>query len=388
MSFLFLALAAEALPQPDNYGPRPARGALSLAYDAEHGGQPENEAIERWLARHPTAPQAERAMLWHRLCLDYGVLVGGERRVRACRQSVDISGDSEDENDLSQAEAFRHEPPIRATGDVTAPLSRSEEGVLSIQVAANGQTSSWLVDTGAEITTVPESTAAKLGVRFEQGQARVGTITAIQVDGRLGMIDKLTLGSASVEHVPVLVLPDAMLKLRHDRVIPGILGLPILAAFHRATWLDHGSTLKLGGAAAAIGSGRTTTAVRIYWHEDGLGVPLSTPLGMRGVQLDTGSNATSLTISGLALVSPAQRAAARDETRIHAGAGGAVSAVERTLPRLDYSLAGAPLRAGDVTINRGEHGAGSIGNDAIVQLDLLAIDFDTMTMRTQAGEIE
>lgn len=384
LALLFTAATVQAMAQPDPYGSVPTTVADQLAYAAERGGEPEALAIERWLSRHSDAPPRERAMLAHRLCLNYGVLVGGERRVAACTLSVALSGDAEDKSDLAIAEAFRREPPIEASGGTTIPLTRSSLGLLTVAVVANTTTSAWLVDTGAEITTIPESTATLMGVRMVKGTADVGTSTNIRVRGRLGVIDKLAIGTATVEHVPVLVLPDAMLRLHDNQVIPGILGLPVLAAFRRVSWLDGGSRLSLGKGVSEVRAKAAASAWRVYWHEDGLGVPLTTTLGTRGAHLDTGATSSQLSPLGLMLLTPAQAAKATVRRTRMGGAGGMVEGTARILPALDYTLAGTPIHAEKLTINDSPNGAGTVGSDALAQLDAFTIDFDTMTVTTIA----
>jgi predicted aspartyl protease len=377
MMFL-VALAAQAvLAQPEPYVARPASQALALAYDAQHGGVAEDRAIETWLRRHPDAPRAERAMLAHRLCLAYGVTVGGERRAAACRLSTSFTADTEEKNDFAMAKALRREPPIAARGAATVPLVRGDTGVLSVVVSTHGQTSSWIVDSGAEITTIPESTARTLGVRMLQAQVNVGTSTAVRVDGGIGVIDTLVIGSARVTNVPVLVLPDAMLRIKDNKLIPGILGLPVLAAFHRVAWLHRGAMLCLGSRACAATSG-PVRPVSIYWHENGIGVPIVLPRGTGGAHLDTGANLTELSPAGVTLLGPDRIATITSQTMQVGGAGGIDQASVRLMPALDYQMAGTRLRAHNVMVSARLDGAGRIGSDAIDQLDLLALDFDRM----------
>jgi hypothetical protein len=373
-----LLFAQAALPQPDPYAPRPAAGSAErLAYDAELGGAAEDAAIEAWLKAHPDAPAPSRAMLLHRLCNDYGVTQGGEKRVTACAEANKLVPDGEDASDEKIAEAFRAVPPISARGRATVPTIANPLGSKSADVTVNGVTLPWIMDTGAEISVVTESTAAKLGVRILPGSSDVGTSTSNRVTGKLGVIDKATIGGATVENLPVLILPDAMLQLGKDYTIPGIFGLPAFAALGRVAWLDGGTRLALG-TDAPMPKGRT---VRVYWHEDGLGIPIATPLGTAGAQFDSGADSTALRRPGLALLTKDQVAAAAERDATIGGAGGYVKTKVRVLPRLDYSIDAAPLTALKLTIEDNDSSAGRVGSDMIAQLKLLTIDFATMTLQ-------
>jgi hypothetical protein len=77
-------------------------------------------------------------MLAHRLCLDDGILICGERRAAACRLSVQLSGNLEDKRDLSVAEAFREETPISASGHALVRLTRDVAGLLGVELNARG----------------------------------------------------------------------------------------------------------------------------------------------------------------------------------------------------------------------------------------------------------
>jgi hypothetical protein len=375
---LALLLAQTALPQPDVYAAPPEPGtAERLAYDAQLGGPAENAAIEAWLVAHPDAPLPARAMLLHRLCNDYGVTLGGEKRVTACTAANELAPDGEDASDQKIAEAFRAAPPIRAHGRATVPTIANPLGSKSANVTVNGITLPWFMDTGAEISVVTENTAAKLGVRVLPGSSDVGTSTSNRVTGKLGLIDKATIGGATVENLPVLILPDTMLKLGKDYTIPAIFGLPAFAALGRIAWLNGGTKLALGSAAPKP-KGRT---VRVYWHEDGLGIPIATTVGTMGAQFDSGADSTDLRKPGLALLTKDQIAGAAERDATIGGAGGFVTTKVRVLPRLDYSVGGVPLTALKLNIDDSENGAGRVGSDMIVQLKLLTIDFATMTLQ-------
>lgn len=373
-----LLLAQAALPQPDPYAPPPPAGTPErLAYDAQFGGAAEDAAIEAWLKAHPDAPAPARAMLLHRLCNDYGVTMGGEKRVIACAASNKLAPDGEDASDEKIAEAFRAAPPIRAFGGATVPTIANPLGSKSADITVNGITLPWFIDTGAEISVVTESTAAKLGVRVLPGSSDVGTSTSNRVTGKMGMIDKAVIGGATVENLPVLILPDAMLQLGKDYTIPAIFGLPAFAALGRVAWLDGGAKLALGKD-APIPKGKT---VRVYWHEDGLGIPIATPLGTAGAQFDSGADSTDLRKPGLKLLTRDQIASAEERNATVGGAGGFVTTKVRVLPRLDYTIDGVPLTARKLNIDDNETGAGRVGSDMIVQLKLLTIDFRTMTLQ-------
>ena len=65
------------------------------------------------------------------------------------------------------------------------------------------------------------------------------------------------------------------------------------------------------------------------------------------------------------------------------GAGGVVNARHKVVPKLTIRLAGAPVTLTDVSIvDQDKEGAARIGDDAIRQLEILALDFDRMRVMT------
>jgi hypothetical protein len=200
------------------------------------------------------------------------------------------------------------------------------------------------------------------------------------VKGKLGVIATATIGNVTIRNVQVLVLPDSMLRLAKDYVIPGILGLPAIAATGRIAWLDGGTRLALGSDAPEP-SGATD---RVYWHEAGLGIPLRTAVGIAGAQFDSGADGTALRQPGLALLTNQQIASAAERDGMIGGAGGYIHVKQRILPELDYTLAGVPLKSSKVPIEENADSAGRVGSDILPRLKMLTIDFATMTLTAES----
>jgi hypothetical protein len=198
----------------------------------------------------------------------------------------------------------------------------------------------------------------------------------------MGVVDVLHVGGATVENLPVLVLPDAQLTIAGLPTIPAILGLPAMVAFGRVAWLGGASELALGSAAPEP----PPDSPRLYWHEEGVGVPIATARGTRGAHLDSGANASYLRAPGHALLNRLQERSAREHDQRMGGAGGVVQSRHKVLPVLRLRIAGAPVTLRDVSIVEQDHeGAARIGDDVIAQLDELSLDFGTMRVAARAA---
>ena len=364
------------------YGPSPAAGSPQWLERQAIFGAPGAEArIMQWLDANPTGPAETRRLLYHRLCELFGVHSWHALRARACRAEQALSPERRGgDDDAGMAAALADSLPIRASGSASIALETNFLGSRSGPVTVNGVTLAWFIDTGAEVSVLPQSNADRLGVRYVGTGINVGTTTA-DVVGRVGIIDVLRIGDAVVENVPVLVLPDDRLSIPlgpsgPPRMIPGILSLPVFAAFGRMAWSDGGARLLLGETAPRV----PASAARIYWHDDGLGVPFTLGTGISGGHFDSGATHSYLYRAGRALLPPAGRASAIRRTVNTAGAGGTISERLEELSRLDVTIGGTKVTVRGVPIQESQDKIARLGDDVIRQLRLLVFDFEHMTM--------
>lgn len=379
---VLLAVTSDRAIAADPYGPLALAGSVEqMDLDAMRGVPGADSAIRAWLTHHPDAPEAERRRLNHRLCELFGIRSWHAARLGACA-AAGTSSAGDDDNGI--ARALAETPPIRATGTVDIALEDNFLGSRAAAVTVRDITLSWFIDTGAEISVLPQSNADRLGVRYLGGNVSVGTTTA-DVAGRIGVIDVMRIGAATVENVPVLVLPDSRLTVHPTadarpgtgQMIQGILGLPVFAAFGRMAWLDRGSRLLLGAAAPRPGLG----AAPIYWHDDGLGVPLTIGAVRVGAHFDSGANHTYLYDPIARSLLPAGvRATALTRTVRTGGAGGTIEERLDELPDLAATLGSTPVHFRRVPIQLRPEGTARVGDDVIRQLGLLLFDFEQMLM--------
>ena len=384
LSGLFGASAPLAAQEVDPFGAAPRPGSAQALERAAMLGEPGAEqAIYDWLDRQSRAPARDRAALYHRLCEILGVRGRNAERAESCAMEQRLAPRRGGGDDVALSAALARTPPIRVSGPVTLTLQENALGSKSAEVTVNGITLPWFMDTGAEISVLPQSNADRLRVRYVGGRMSVGTATA-DVEGRIGVIDRLQVGDATVENVPVFVLPDARLTVPglasgQSFTISGILGLPVFVAFGRMAWIEDGRRLALG-ADAPQPAGETAP---IFWHERGVGVPVRGSRGVAGAHLDTGANATNLFSGGRYLLSSGELATLGHRTVRRAGAGGMVEDRLDELPTWTFRLGSAPITLNRVTIVDDPDRIASVGSDALRQLRTLILDFETMTMAAE-----
>jgi predicted aspartyl protease len=344
--------------------------------DAAFGVPGADRAFQGWLAAHPELALARRMQGYDQLCRDYGNLGWNKIRAGVCAEYARLKKAESGDDDEGTAAVFADQPPARAVGSAKVPLTWNRFGCQSIEVTVNGVTSSWFVDTGAEITILTRSLADRMGVRRLGTGIRVGTTTA-DVSGKAGIVDRLRIGSAYVENVPVLILPDAQLKPGNMPQIDGILGLQVMVAFGRIAWVDGGSELALGETAPKA----RPDAPRIYWDDEGVGVPVRTSRGILGAFLDTGANVTDWRQAGFSLVDPRLMAAATEKTIHVGGAGGVVELKQRELQHFRFDLGDQPVQLDRMPLAESKKSsAAKIGMDIVSQFGTFILDFEQMRM--------
>jgi predicted aspartyl protease len=109
-------------------------------------------------------------------------------------------------------------------------------GLWNIPVTINGDIYDFVFDTGANISTIVESYAEKLGIKIFDSKIRIGTSSDIKVDSRVGLCKELKIGNITYHNVAFLVMPDEALTFGGGVYkINGIIGNPIIKAFEEFT---------------------------------------------------------------------------------------------------------------------------------------------------------
>lgn len=135
------------------------------------------------------------------------------------------------ENVFGLWNALRDVPPqtVDFNGDSTIQGTRDKAKLLNVPIEINAQKMDFVFDTGANISTISASTAAKLNLKIIESDVSVGSSTDKKVKSKLAVAPAMRLGNATVHNVVFLVLDDKSLHFPQiDYQIHGIVGFPVM----------------------------------------------------------------------------------------------------------------------------------------------------------------
>jgi predicted aspartyl protease len=259
---------------------------------------------------------------------------------------------------------------------------RNRLGVQDVSVEVNGVKGEWIMDTGADFSTVTESEAKRMGLSVRETTAWVSGSTGEKNRLRLAVASNLEFGGARLRNVVFLVLADQALNIQAlQHQIPGILGLPVLRALGRIA-VSSAGTIRIHPPEKAQGG-----APNMFFDEASPVVEVRRGEHRLQMFLDTGANTTVLHPSFRAALGP--EALPKLETRQGktAGAGGMVERRTERVPNLRIQVLETVIELNKIRLlnetpaGRNRYRDGVMGMDALWGGYLL--DFNAMRLEVR-----
>jgi aspartyl protease family protein len=120
-----------------------------------------------------------------------------------------------------------YEPRGPTSSGRSLMLESDRQGHFQVEARVDGRFVDFVVDTGASLVVLRESTAALVGIR---PQPRDYTATAVTANGRIraarATIERIEVGGITVYDVPAMVLPD-------EALAKNLLGVSFLSRLKR-----------------------------------------------------------------------------------------------------------------------------------------------------------
>ncbi len=252
------------------------------------------------------------------------------------------------------------------------------------------------LDTGSDETVLIESTAKDWGVVPSEATVVLHGYSGGEFRGHPGVIAALSIGTATLHNVPVLIVPDEDLSIAPLHLqMRALLGLPVLMALGRLTFTRDGSITATPPSAAPS----SDTGAPLWLGNSQLLVQAGTLPGSQGFRfggiheprlfvLDTGSGSSYLT-DHYRNEHPEEFHGPPPEMAKLAGTGGEVDVAAyaaRDLPlwfgSSEVELNGQHILTAPLSGNI-EHYEGLIGQDVLSTVQSYTIDFRSMRFTVQ-----
>jgi predicted aspartyl protease len=241
-------------------------------------------------------------------------------------------------------------------------------------VTINGRRQEAVLDTGANFSTITESTARRLGLRMLPGDITVGATGNDAVAGHLGVADTLTIGGGEFRDVVFIVLPDSTLSFLGGLYrIPAIVGFPVLSSLGRLEFRDETLSHSSSGARWSADSNLLL---------NGLDPLVLMTVNGNNVRMfmDSGAQSTHLTPLATSDYPALLDGAERRDVRL-GGAGGARTYEDApVIAQIQVGVNGRSVAVEEVQVageaDEGRHGV--LGQDVLQHGSGYVIDFEAM----------
>lgn len=363
------------------------RAASAVAFSRPDEAIPE---LRRFLASPEAAADDRRRQTAHELLGD--AYVRAYRYGEAAEVYAALAGDASTDSagrdnagnvrGLWGALAGTPAQTVELPVPVRIPTTRDRANLVNVAVQANGQTTDFVWDTGANLSTIIESTAREMGVRVLDATVNVGSATGTMTRAHVGVASELRIGGATVRNAVFLVFPDSALAFPQiGYQIRGIIGFPVIAGFGATTVL-RGGELILGDTAGGD-LGEQNLCMR------GLMPIVAAEHGGERLHFgfDTGAQSTSLYMPFHAARRALVEAGGAPSTVQTGGAGGMREVRAYSLSPLVLRIGGREATVPQVRVyteplaNDSDRLFGNIGQDVIQQFEAMTLDFRRMQIR-------
>lgn len=296
-------------------------------------------------------------------------------------KAIDAADKASIQNVSKIWEALQNTPPQTITQDADAllPVKKGIIGLAEIPVKHDGGEDYFIFDTGANISTISERFAQKLGVRRLDVSFDVTASHGKSVKSGLGVADSLIIGSMVVRNVVFIIMPDKQLDFPQAGFsINGILGFPVISAMKEIHLTQKGE-LKVPLVRTHNSSGNFCLrglfpVIQVFTDKDTL-----------SFQFDTGADHTDIFSNYFEQHKKEIIAKSNKTKKKYGGAGGAKTMKVYELPDFRFRTGNDTVTLPVVTVlttsvkkSDIEFAHGNMGQDVIKQFNEMIINFESM----------
>lgn len=266
---------------------------------------------------------------------------------------------------------------IDISDDTRLRMTRNSAGLSLLPVTLDTLTMGFVFDTGANLSTVTETTAGKFNMRLMQGLIDVTAITGIKIKSKIAVCPLLRIGHISIRNAVFLVFPDNALAVPQIGLqINGIIGLPIIEALREIQLTREGDFI--------------VPATNTVYPEQNMALDFLTPvirLDGESYSFDSGADASMLYEKYYHRHRQKIDTAYQEQSLHIGGAGGHISR-RGYYVRFAPTINGRPIALDSVMlfkerISRNDESpfSGNIGQDLIRKFEKMTINFESMFIK-------
>ena len=122
---------------------------------------------------------------------------------------------------------------VRIPREVNLSIIKDKAGLKTIEVKRGSTAEKFVFDTGANFSTITETTAKLYQMKLLQAKFEVNSITGEKIQSQIAIAPEINLGTISIKNAVFLVFPDEALAFPQiDYQIAGIIGFPVIEALN------------------------------------------------------------------------------------------------------------------------------------------------------------
>ncbi len=291
---------------------------------------------------------------------------------------------AEEKEEIMNADAIwkglQNVPPQQAIIDNTTRIAgkRDMARLLNIPVQFGDSTFLFVFDTGANISVISETYAAKSNLQLLHTRFKVRAITGLQVTADLAVAKSLKLGTITLNNVVFMVFPDSALSfLNGVYKIDGIIGFPVIEQLQEVR-IGKNDTITIPRDATKNSIGN--------FGIDGLVPVLNTVVNgdTLAFTFDTGAQTTAL---NQPYYRKYQSTVTQNGTAFElreGGAGGTHHTTAYRLPSVTFNINGLQTTVKNIAVKTVHAGStdkfyyGNLGQDVMTQFREMIINFRYM----------
>ncbi|MBO9565940.1 MAG: retropepsin-like domain-containing protein [Niastella sp.] len=250
--------------------------------------------------------------------------------------------------------------------------------LINVPVQFRDSTFDFVFDTGANLSVITESYAAKAGLDVMNVVFKVKAITGIDVDAKLGVAKSMRIGEVEIENVVFIVFPDSVLTFAGGAYkINGIIGFPVIEQLQEVR-IDKTGFITIPAEATNkplhnFGMDELTPVIQIDVNKDKL-----------AFTFDTGAQSTDLNQPFYNQYKATIEATGTMYDMQQGGAGGYTTSKAWRVPTTVFAIGGQSLSIPDLGVkttnsnSKDRYYYGNLGQDVMSQFKELVINFRYM----------